>query len=196
MRTHPSARALARCAVVTLFALFTTEVHAQRPRRDRSLLRGPIVAYPAQSPTMAYPAVQPAAFLVPRPAAVSASARVVAAPRSAGALGSGFVSTPYMFVRGNGTAGGGYSPLGLFGDATMALYGPLSGLRATSAPVLTYSRGYNGTSVVTPATSFSTPNLPGLTPVVYPTQATNYFGFRRSGEPPWFPNAMDWIDQN
>jgi hypothetical protein len=101
-----------------------------------------------------------------------------------------------MFVRGNGTAGGGYSPLDEFGDSTMALYGPLSGLRSTSAPVLTYSRGYDGRSVVTPGTSFSTPNLGALTPVVYPTQATNYYGFRRSGMPPWWPSAINWIDQN
>jgi hypothetical protein len=101
-----------------------------------------------------------------------------------------------MFVRGNGTAGGGYSPLGEFGDATMALYGPLSGLRYSSAPVLTYSRGYNGAPVVRPGTSFSTPNLGGLTPVVYPTQATNYYGFRSSGEPPWWPSAINWMDQN
>jgi hypothetical protein len=101
-----------------------------------------------------------------------------------------------MFVRGNGTAGGGYSPLGQFGDVTMAMYGPISPLRFTSAPVTTYTRGYNGALVPAPGTSFSTPNLAGLTPVVYPTQASNYYGFRTSGEPPWWPSAINWIDQN
>jgi hypothetical protein len=127
----------------------------------------------------------PAAVAVPAPAR----------PRAAGPLGT-FYPTPYIWTRGNAPAGGGYSPLGQFGDTTMALYGPLSAFRFTSAPVLTYSRGYDGRPVVAPGTSFSTPNLPALTPVVYPTQATNYFGFRRSGAPPWWPNAINWIDQN
>ena len=60
--------------------------------------------------------------------------------RSTGTLGT-FVPTPHIMVRGNGTAGGGYSPLGTFGDTTMSLYGPLSALRSTAAPVLTYTRG-------------------------------------------------------
>jgi len=187
MHGHLVARATARLAVISLLALLATEAQAQQQRRDRSLFRGPVVAYPAQTPVVADPTA--------RPVAVTPTARVVASPRRSGALGT-FVATPYMFVRGNGPAGGGYSPLGEFGDSTMALYGPLSGLRATSAPVLTYTRGYHGTTAVVPGTSFSTPNLPGLTPVVYPTQATNYFGFRRSGEPPWWPNAINWIDQN
>ena len=107
-----------------------------------------------------------------------------------------FTRTPYMFVRGNGTSGGGYSPLGEFGDSSMSMYGPLSSLRMTSAPVLTYSRGYNGQPVLTPGTSFSTPNLPSLTPVIYPTQATNYYGPRQSGTPPWWANGVNWVDQN
>ena len=66
-----------------------------------------------------------------------------------------------MFVRGNGTAGGGYSPLGVFGDQTMVMYGPTSSLRAIAAPVLTYTRGYDGRTVAAPGTSFSArPNLP------------------------------------
>lgn len=120
---------------------------------------------------------------------------VTPSPRVVEPLGS-FYATPYIMVRGNAPAGGGYSPLGQYGDATMALYGPLSPLRMSSAPVLTYSRGYNGQPVVTPGTSFSAPNLPRLTPVVYPTQASSFYGFRQSGNPPWWANAINWIDQN
>jgi len=112
-----------------------------------------------------------------------------------GGLGT-FYPTPYMMVRGNAPAGGGYSPLGTFGDTTLALYGPLSSLRMTSAPVMTYTRGYDGRSVVVPGTSFSTPNLPALTPVVNPSQANYYYGFRRSGTPPWWSSGVNWIDQN
>lgn len=126
----------------------------------------------------------------------TAQARTVAAsPGFSEPLGT-FARTPYLFVRGNGPAGGGYSPLGEFGDASMSIYGPLSSFRMTSAPVLTYSRGYDGRTVVAPGTSFSTPNLPSLTPVVYPTQATNYYGPKQSGTPPWWANGMNWIDQN
>jgi hypothetical protein len=118
-----------------------------------------------------------------------------AAPASPAPLGT-FYETPHIMVRGNFPAGGGYSPLGEYGDATMVLHGPLSSLRMTSAPVMTYTRGYDGRTVVAPGTSFSAPNLPSLTPVIYPTQATNYYGFRRSGTPPWWANSMNWIDQN
>jgi hypothetical protein len=107
-----------------------------------------------------------------------------------------FYPSPTMFVRGNSFAGGGYSPLGIFGDATMVIYGPLSSLRATAAPVQTYARGYDGRPVILEGTSFSTPNLPGATPVVYPTQATYYYGFKESYIPPWWPSAINWIDQN
>ncbi|GAC1468352.1 MAG: hypothetical protein NVSMB9_10940 [Isosphaeraceae bacterium] len=107
-----------------------------------------------------------------------------------------FAATPYLMVRGNAPAGGGYSPLGEYGDTTLALYGPLSALRTTSAPIQTYTRGYDGRTIVAPGTAFSTPNLPALSPVVYPTQATNYFGFRQSGSPPWWASGINWIDQN
>jgi hypothetical protein len=112
-----------------------------------------------------------------------------------GRLGS-FYPTPYLMVRGNAPAGGGYSSLGNFGETTLSLCGPTSSLRMTSAPVLTYTRGYDGRTVVVPGTSFSTPNLPALTPVVNPTQASYYYGFRRSGTPPWWASGMNWIDQN
>ena len=38
--------------------------------------------------------------------------------------------------------------------------------------------------------------LPGNSPVVYPTQATYYYGFRQTQNPPWWPKAINWIDQN
>ena len=107
-----------------------------------------------------------------------------------------FYPTPTMFVRGNFPTGGGYSPLNSFGSQTLVIYGPLSALRATAAPVQTYARGYDGRPVILEGTSFSTPNLPGATPVVYPTQATYYYGPRESRIPPWWPNAINWIDQN
>ena len=112
-----------------------------------------------------------------------------------GRLGT-FYPTPYLMVRGNAPAGGGYSPLGSFGEGMLSLYGPTSSLRMTAAPVLTYTRGYDGRTTLSPGTSFSTPNLPALTPVVNPTQASYYYGFRQSGTPPWWANGMNWIDQN
>src|SRR5262249_34293609 len=60
-----------------------------------------------------------------------------------------FFPAPAVVVQGNYPAGGGYSPLGTLGDTTMSLYGPLSSFRTTTAPVLTYTRGYDG--VVRPA---------------------------------------------
>lgn len=107
-----------------------------------------------------------------------------------------FFPTPYMTVRGNAPTGGGYSPLGIYGESTMALYGPLSPLRSTAAPVITYSRGYDGRTVIQERTAFSTPNLPQSTPVIYPTRATYRYGFRESGDPPWWSSGINWIDQN
>jgi hypothetical protein len=101
-----------------------------------------------------------------------------------------------LIVRGNGEVGGGYSPLGQLGTTSMDLYGPLSAYRSLSAPVMTYRRGYDGRTVLAPGTSFSSPNRPEMNPVVYPTGATNYYGFRQSGDPPWWSNAINWIDQN
>lgn len=135
---------------------------------------------------------QPARPLVPAGAVQPAPDGSV---NTAGRLGT-FYPTPYMMVRGNAPIGGGYSPLDAYGDTTLSLYGPLSSLRMTSAPVVTYTRGYNGSAVVQPGTSFSAPNLPSLTPVVNPTSASYYYGFRSSGSPPWWASGMNWIDQN
>ena len=108
-----------------------------------------------------------------------------------------FYPSPYLMVRGNWPAGGGYSPLGIFGDASMAVYGPLSPFRTYTAPIVTYERGYDGRLTPREAISFSTPNRPEATPVVYPTQANYFYRIRgEPGEPPWWANGMDWIDQN
>jgi hypothetical protein len=120
-------------------------------------------------------------------------ARPVSAP---GAPLGTFQPTPYVMVRGNNPLGGGYSPLGISGDQTMSLYGPFSLLRARSAPVLSYVRGYDGQLRVLEGTSFSNPNLPELSPVIYPTEANNFYGPRVSRTPPWWSSAINWIDQH
>jgi hypothetical protein len=101
-----------------------------------------------------------------------------------------------MTVRGNYPIGGGYSPADSFGNTSMDIYGPLSALRATTAPVLLYSRGYDGRPVIKEGNSFSTPNLPPLSPVVYPTQATDVNAPPHLKIPPWWPKATNWLDQN
>jgi hypothetical protein len=108
-----------------------------------------------------------------------------------------FQPTPYLMVGGAfPAASGGYSPLGIYGDATLALYGPLSPLRVSTAPVLTYSRGYDGQIRAVEANSFSYPNLPSISPVVYPTEANYYWGPRVPRTPRWGSSAINWIDQN
>jgi hypothetical protein len=107
-----------------------------------------------------------------------------------------FQPTPYIMVRGNWPTGGGYSPLQFSGDESMTLYGPLSLLRSVTAPVMTYSRGYDGRVYASPATSFSTPNLPGLTPVIYPTSANYYYAPRVNRTPPQWTSGINWIGQN
>jgi hypothetical protein len=106
-----------------------------------------------------------------------------------------FVSTPGIVVQGNFPAGGGYAPLGISGDAAMSLYGPLSSLRTTTAPVITYTRGYDG--VVRPTTAITTtyPNLPYLSPFAYPTRA-NYYYAPRVLENPAEDSAVNWLDMN
>ena len=106
-----------------------------------------------------------------------------------------FYPTPAIIVQGNYPVGGGYSPLGIYGDQTLSLFGPMSALRTTTAPVLTYTRGYDG--VVRPATAISSsyPNLPLLAPVAYPTRANNYYA-PRVIENPAHDSAIMWLDQN
>lgn len=106
-----------------------------------------------------------------------------------------FEPTPYIMVRGSWPAGGGYSPLGVYGDQAMSIYGPFSPMRSASAPVLTYTRGYDGRLYPTESTSFSTPNLPGISPVIYPTPGNYYYGPRENRTPPWWSNGFNWLDQ-
>jgi len=116
-------------------------------------------------------------------------------PYSRPPLGT-FVPSPYIYVRGNGPAGGGYSPMGMYGPDNMALQGPLSPMRSMAAPVVVYNRGYDGVVRPSVETSFSNPNMPRLSPVVYPTRANNVYGFRRETTPPWWDSGINWIDQN
>ncbi len=108
-----------------------------------------------------------------------------------------FYGTPYVTIRGNYPTGfGGYSPLDQYGDTAMSMYGPMSAFRSVAAPVRVYSRGYDGRAVVTEGHAFSTPNLPALSPVIYPTQGTYFYGFPTSSTPPWRKAGTNWIDQN
>jgi hypothetical protein len=148
-----------------------------RPRRSES----PLPVYPTSN-----------AVIVDPPRIVATSANATAPTPMLGT----FYPTPYMSVRGNAPTGGGYSPLGTYGDQNLVLYGPLSSLRASSAPVLTYVRGYDGVVYPTQGTAISYPNLPPASRVVYPTRGSSFYGFRESGTPPWWSNAANWIDQN
>jgi hypothetical protein len=131
----------------------------------------------------------------PQPAVVAAPTAYTTVTSEPAPLGS-FYPTPYIMVRGNFPVGGGYTPFDQTGDTTMALYGPTSALRATTAPVLGYSRGYDGRTAIVEGRSFSYPFQPELSPVIYPTQATYFWGFRQSSTPPWWKNGINWVDQN
>jgi hypothetical protein len=123
-------------------------------------------------------------------------ARPVIVPNPAAPTTLGiFRPTPTLTIRGNDPVGGGYSPLGIYGDQTMALYGPFSPLRPATAPVLTYTRGYDGEVRLTEGLSSSYPNLPALSPVVYPTEANYYYAPRYLMSPREPKSAINWIDQ-
>ncbi len=108
-----------------------------------------------------------------------------------------FQPTPVITVRGNGVIGGGYSPIGLYGENNaMTLFGPISSLRETAAPVNTVVRGYNGVGNLVEGTSYSTPFQPDLSPVKYPTRVSNYSAPRGPGIPPRTGNGIMWVDQN
>jgi hypothetical protein len=126
---------------------------------------------------------------------VVSRARPVYAPSAGSTLGT-FYPTPYITVGGSNPVGPGYSPLDIYGDQTLALYGPLSPLRTTTAPLVSYARGYDGRIHKVEAASLSNPNLRALSPVVYPTQANYYYAPRVLRTPPWWPSAINWIDQN
>ena len=115
---------------------------------------------------------------------------------SSATLGT-FQPTPYVMIGGNYPTGSvGYSPLEMYGDTALPLYGPTSAFRASTAPVLVYSRGYDGQTRVIEANSFSYPNYPPMSPVVYPTESNYYWGPRVSRTPRWGSSAINWIDQN
>ncbi len=126
-------------------------------------------------------------------ATVATRVRPCVAPTST--LGN-FNPTPVVTIIGNNPIGGGYSPLGIYGDQTMALYGPLSAFRTSTAPVAGYVRGYDGRLYRSEALTFSNPNLPILSPFHYPTEANYYYGPRVNRTPPWGSSAINWIDQN
>ena len=108
-----------------------------------------------------------------------------------------FRSTPAITVRGNGVIGGGYSPIGMYGENNaMTLYGQFSSLRETAAPVNTVVRGYNGVSTLVEGTSYSTPFQPELSPIKYPTRASNFAAPRGPGIAPRTGNGIMWVDQN
>jgi hypothetical protein len=106
-----------------------------------------------------------------------------------------FMPTPMVTVGGAYPAAPGYSPLGIYGDQTMALYGPYSPFRTTTAPIMVYARGYDGVVRPAPGVASSYPNLPILSPVTYPTRANDYYAPRVLDDPR-ATSAVDWIDQN
>lgn len=116
--------------------------------------------------------------------------------RSSNATLGTFQPTPYLWVGGSFPTGSGYTPMDTYGDQTLALYGPLSALRVSTAPILGYARGYDGKIHLVEANSFSYPNLPELSPVVYPTEANYFYGPRVPRTPRWGSSAINWIDQN
>jgi len=135
-------------------------------------------------------------FESPREQGLMPAARPVCVRPVAAQLGT-FQPTPYVVASGDGPAGGGYSSLDFYGAGqSMAIYGPLSAFRAVAAPVMTYSRGYDGRVYASPGISFSTPNLPGLSPVIYPTSASYYYAPRVNRTPPQWTSGINWIDQN
>ncbi len=107
-----------------------------------------------------------------------------------------FLPAPYTNPRGNNPSAGGYSPAGIYGDNMLSVYGPLSSFREVTAPVYIEERGYDGSRRVVEGIGFSAPFSRSRRTVVYPTQATNSYGFRSSGEPPWWASPVNWIDQN
>ncbi|WP_337176884.1 hypothetical protein [Paludisphaera sp.] len=107
-----------------------------------------------------------------------------------------FEPTPYIMVGGSAPVAGGYSPLGLYGDTTMSLNGPVSAFRSVAAPVVTYSRGYDGVLRPVTGTTTTTPNMPRLSPFAYPTRRNNYYAPRTSPPMSQYTSAVNWLDLN
>lgn len=182
-------------AVVALMigVLAAADASAGWPRRAR----GRVVATAASSAAPAPVYVTTSAPVVVTPTALS----VVSAQRRATGLAPSpmlgtFYPDNYVNIRGNFEAGGGYSPLGTYGDTTADLYGPLSSFRQAAAPVVIYQRGYNGAYQPALGTGFSTPNFPTASPVVYPTRANAVGAPRRVGSPVQWDRANYWLDMN
>ena len=101
-----------------------------------------------------------------------------------------------VVLQGNLDTGPGYSPLGLYGDQTMADYGPFSIYRARTTNVVIRSRGYDGLYRNTLGTTETYPNFtrPGM--ISSPNRESNFFK-------PWGPSgsrvpgdAINWLDLN
>jgi hypothetical protein len=107
-----------------------------------------------------------------------------------------FYPTPYMTVGGQGPITGGYTPFGRPAEWSLTLNGPLAATRSTAAPITRYVRGYDGRVYATPAVSTSYPFEPDIAPVVYPTRASYFYGFRQTGTPPWWDRGEGWVDLN
>ena len=63
----------------------------------------------------------------------------------------------------------GYSPLDIYGDQTLPLYGPMSAFRVSTAPVLIYAGATTVSSASSRQIHFPIPIFP-MSPVVYPTE--------------------------
>lgn len=105
-------------------------------------------------------------------------------------LGS-FRSTPYVLVGRYPIMGG-----GLGRENSLLVYGPTSYFRSYAAPVETVVRGYDGVPTIVEGTAFSYPNMPSLSPVVYPTRASNYSALKFQTTPPQRDRGTMWIDHN
>jgi hypothetical protein len=81
-------------------------------------------------------------------------------------------------------------------ENSLAVFGPLSAFRPYAAPVQTVVRGYDGVPTVVEGTAFSYPNFPALSPVVYPSRASNYSALPFQSTPPQNDRATYWIDLN
>jgi hypothetical protein len=115
-------------------------------------------------------------------------------PAPSPGLGTFYRETSLM-VGGSYPIGPGYSPLSQ-SQANASLYGPLSAFRAQAVVVPSYTRGYDGRTYVGRAVTFSYPNFPPFSPVVYPTQGSRTPGPLRFSAPAGRPSAVNWIDQN
>ncbi len=116
---------------------------------------------------------------------------------TSGATLGTFMPTPSITVGGNYPTGSvGYSPLGIVRRHGLDTHRTNVGFPRSTAPILTYSRGYDGQTRVIEGNSFSYPLLPSMSPVVYPTEANYYWGPRTPRTPRWGSSAINWIDQN